>query len=247
MGLFAALLSGIPGCASSDTVLRRNTGDNLTARLKLGMTNSDVDLAIADLRKWIESDGAGSVTSEKQLYFLYEQDYYPKDVLKTVDVGTPCRVFTYWTNPAGGKTGALKLFFDENTQRLRGWVNYPSAYSINKFMHEKITSQLKWSEGGLYKGMSHDQVHALIGKPEEIIAAPKESREIHEDHFWVIKPNLDPIKQKIEVYSYSISNGERRRVYLLYYPAADRLNSWGYDHAWEEAARYLREQGAKQK
>ncbi len=38
-------------------------------------------------------------------------------------------------------------------------------------------------------------------------------------------------------YTYALPNGEQRKVYLLWY--AQVLAGWGYNHAHEEAERYL--------
>lgn len=229
----------------------------LWTKLHIGMTNDEVNTFISELKtdknRFVGTgfDTIGSEcikskyhcfgSSDESILRLYGSyfDRYPYDTLKTVNIGTPYRYVDYWNSPTG--QSRIYLFFDENTNLLRGWLRPGLKYSNDKFMHEKLTSQLKWSEGGLYKGMTHGQVYALIGQPEEIIATPKESREINEDYFWVVKPNLDLAKQKIAVYSYLTSSGKRRHVYLLYYPAADELNSWGYDLAWDEAERYQHE------
>jgi hypothetical protein len=241
IALLALLIALLAGCASPGTTsLRGNTGDMIVERLKVGMSNAEIDAAIADLRKWISSDGSGTIRSEFLLHSLYQQSYFPKDVLSSIEVGERCRALGYWTNPAGGQVAELKLFYDAD-QRLRGWVNYPSAYSQDKFMHEALTSRLTSAENGVRRGMSRSQVRALIGPPVEVVPVPAESRAVYDDHFWNILPNLDPPKQRMEVYKYSLSDGSARRVFLLYYPAADELNSWGYDHAWEEAERYERE------
>ncbi|MES2364652.1 MAG: hypothetical protein V4563_02030 [Pseudomonadota bacterium] len=247
MGLLAMIAGLLSSCAASgDLRPSQNLGDMIVARLHVGMTHNEVDAAIGDLKKYLFEDGNKTVKSEQDLYSLYGDNYYPKDMLKVVEVGTPYRLLAYWTNYAGRDAGTLLLFFDKDTQRLRGWVNTPSEWSRDKFMHERITSQLKWSEGGVVKGMTHAQVHALIGEPVEIIAPPQDSRALYENHFWVSGANFFR-NQKIEVYSYALDSGEKRRVYLLYYPAADELNGWGYDHAWEEAERYQREQDGQKK
>ncbi|MES2406219.1 MAG: hypothetical protein V4528_02710 [Pseudomonadota bacterium] len=250
MGLVAMIAGLLSSCAASgDLRPSQNLGDMIVARLHVGMKRNEIEAAIGDLRKYVMEDdfmAVDSIKSEQFLYMLYGFDYFPRDILRTFEVGTPYRILSYWTNYAGRDAGTLLLFFDKDTQRLRGWVNTPSEWSRDKFMHERITSQLKWSEGGAVKGMTHAQVHALIGEPVEIIAPPQDSRALYENHFWVSGANFFR-NQKIEVYSYALDSGEKRHVYLLYYPAADELNGWGYDHAWEEAERYQREQGGQKK
>ncbi len=244
--VFLAILIGpqVACSASGDVRHSQNTGDQIAARLRIGMTNGEVDAAIGDTKKYLWEDTIKFVESDRHIFRLYKDNYYPKDVLDVVEVGTPFRLLAYWTNYAGRNAGTLRLFFDNDSQRLRGWVNTASLFAREKFMHERITSQLKWSEGGAVKGMTHLQVRALVGEPTEIILPPKITRSLYEDHFWVSGTAFFA-KQKIEVYSYLLDSGERRRVYLLYYPAADELNGWGYDHAWEEAERYQRAQGAQ--
>ena len=246
MGLVAMIAGLLSSCAASgDLRPRQNLGDMIAARLHVGMTHNEVDAAISDLKKYLFEDGNKTVKSEQYLYSLYGDNYYPKDVLKVVEVGTPYRLLAYWTNYAGRDAGTLLLFFDKDTQRLRGWVNTPSEWSLDKFMHERLTSQLRWSDFGLNRGMTHAQVRALIGDPVEIISL-SESRAVYENHFWVTVP-LFSSKPTFEVYSYTLDSGEKRHVYLAYYDGADQLNYWGYDHAWEEAERYQREQDGQKK
>jgi hypothetical protein len=243
VGLLAMFTAMLASCATGgDVWVRNNLGEYIMARLQVGMSSSDVDLAIANVKKYVWEDSVKAVESDTDVYALYKDNYYPKDFLESVDVGTQFRVLAYWTNYAGRDAGTLRLFFDERSHRLRGWVNTATLYSRDKFMHERLTSQLRTSEGGSKKGMSHAQVHALIGEPVEIISSWKRSRALYADRFWAFggPPFQD---QKIEVYRYPIDGGERR-VFLVYYRNADRLYDWGYDHAWDEAARYGREHAA---
>jgi hypothetical protein len=246
IGLLTALLVLLPACSvKSDVRLSRNLGDLLIAKLDVGMTTSEVDDVLAEQKKYLLSEERGLIKSEQSLYSLYQDNYYPRDFLNLIQVGARYRLVSYWTNYAGRNSGVLLLFFDEVKQTLIGWVNTASASALNNFMHERLTSQLRWSSNGLNKGMTHAQVHAVLGEPTEVITPPKESRAIYENYFWVMSPLLDGKNQKIEVYRYKLSNGNERSVYLIYCPAADELNSWGYDYAGEEADRYLREQQAQ--
>jgi hypothetical protein len=246
MGLLTAFLalfsaSGLKG----EERPQANFGDQMIARLHVGMGSQEVESIIVEHKKYLLSDSWMVIESERDVYRHYRNNYYPPGFLKTIEIGTPYRVVNYWTNYAGRNTGVLLLFFDQNKQRLVGWVGTASSKARDKFMHERLTSQLRWSSNGLNKGMTHAQVHAVLGAPTEVITPPKESRAIYEDYFWVMSPLLDGKNQKIEVYRYRISSGNERSVYLIYYPAADELDSWGYDYAGEEADRYLREQQAQ--
>lgn len=242
----AAMVIGVlASCATSgEGQLRLNLGDLVIERLHIGMTSAEVDVAIGDLKQYVREDLEQHVRSELYLFNFYSDNYFPKDVLKTVQIGSTYRVLTYYTNRSKRNAGTLAMFFDDETKRLRGWANSSSEQSRDKFMHERLTSQLKTSEGGSEKGMSHAQVHALIGEPDEIISPPSESRAIYENHFWLYGASFAK-NDKIEVYTYSLGYGTKRRVYLLYYSAADRLRGWGYDHSWEEAERYLLEKTSK--
>ncbi len=246
MGLFATVLSVLPSWAlTGGGNLEKNTGDRIVARLQVGMTVEKVRAVIADFKDLVTEGAPDPVKTEEEIFRLYTKEYYPRDFLKTVRVGTSFMRYSYWITAHASMY--LDLFFDESKQ-LRGWVNEPSEYSRDKFMHERLTSKLRSSLGGIRKGMMRAQVHALIGPPAEVIAPPKEkSRTLYEDHFFVSPPIFDLKKQQLEVYSYMLQNGAKRRVYLFYYPAADELLSWGYDHAREEAERYLREQAAQKK
>ena len=239
IGQWVVLAGLLSSCVTGGEVrLRQNLGDMIIPRLQIGMTHSEVDAAIVDLRKYVISDDRMTIQSESLLFGFFSDDYYPKDVLKTVEVGTAYRVLGYRTSGSGA--GSICLFFDDRTQRLRGWANTPSSLSRDKFMHEWLTSQLIWSDSGARKGMSRAQVYALIGRPVEIVDLLQKSRNLYEDHFWVQSP-----WKGVEVYGYRLSNETTRRVYLIYYPKADELLGWGYDHAWEEAERYLREKAQK--
>ena len=45
----------------------------------------------------------------------------------------------------------------------------------------------------------------------------------------------------MDVYTYRLESGAERKVYLMYYYGDGTVQNWGYDHAWEEQERYLRE------
>lgn len=243
IGLIATSLNSCMGFERADNdEFRQNVGDQITTRLRVGMSPDETNMAIAGFEKLIMKDAQRVIDNELYLYFLYTDDYSPRDVLETVQVGSRYRILEYWTNFAGGQTGAVKLFLDEDTGRVRGWANSASEYSKRKFMHERLTSHLRGSYDGLHRGMSHEQVYALIGFPGETIEPPKKwSRALFTDHFWVSLPPTRSTAKKLEVYAYTTESGATRRVYLEYYAGADRLISWGYDHAWEEADRYIRE------
>jgi hypothetical protein len=251
MGLLASLTGLLSSCATSGEVgLSANVGDRIIQRLQVGMTSSEVDIAIGDLRKDLLTDGMMTISSESYLYDMYLDNYYPKDFLKTIEVGQTYRALSYWTNYAGSNQGALQLFFDKSTDRLLGWVNSSSAHSLDKFMYERLTSKLKIADsfGDL---MTPEQVHALIGLPNRVIEAPKQlSRTLFEDHFWQSKFYLPPTSKdtkQFEVYEYDLKDDEKRRVYVAYTRADPGLIAFGYDHAWEEAERYLHEQEAQRK
>jgi hypothetical protein len=240
IGRWVVLAGLLSACATGgEERLRQNLGDPIVSRLQIGMTSGEVDAAIGDLRKYVTSDDLMKIDSEDQIFSLYRKDYYPKGLLSSVTAGTPYRVLGYRTSGVAG--GSLLLFFDDGAKRLRGWANAHSQQSIDKFMHEQVTSLLKVNDG-YNKGMTHAQVHALIGPPAEIILPPRtSSRAQYEDHFWTKTPPLLDVIKQLEVYTYPLSNGEKRRVYLGYYRNPDQLVLWGYDHAWNEAERYLRE------
>lgn len=242
LALLVALLALLASCASLDgAASRRNTGDRITERLRLGMTTLDVDAALSYAAEWIEYDRANlSVESDEQVLHWYQRDYHPRDILASIRPDARYRTLVYWMDKPGGATGSLVLFFDERNQRLRGWVNSPSAHFREKFMHERITAQLAPPEGARQR-MTRAQVRALLGTPDDIIPAfPKASKAVLEDHFWASAlPTLEWAKQ-IEVYFYPLENGDVRRIYIAFYRTGDALLTYGYDRAWEEADRYAR-------
>jgi hypothetical protein len=140
--------------------------------------------------------------------------------------------------------GTLDLFFDDSTQKLRGWINSESAYSRDRFLHERLTSKLKLSFDSPSR-LTKSQVHALIGLPTRVIApAQRESTSLYFDHFWQTDSARTPTvanTDELEVYEYALATGETRHVYVGYTRANDKLIIYGYDQAWEEAERYARE------
>ena len=237
------------GCATweqKDFYASRNTGDNISSSLKLGMTIDEIRAIVSasSYKDYVKEEPLDSILTEREIYRLYGYAQYPKEILADLKIGAKYRRYSYWITPNSNE--AIYLFFDAQGG-LRGWANYPSGLTFERFWHERLTSKLRWAGNGLQKGMTHSEVYALIGKPTEIIDAPEESRAVYEDHFWCWSPNWNPEKQKMEVYTYPLSNGAQRRVYLLYYPAADELNDCGYDNAWEEGERYIREKKTPQK
>jgi hypothetical protein len=88
-----------------------------------------------------------------------------------------------------------------------------------------------------------------------------------------LDPPVRDIVKRLEVYSYPLVGGGERRVYLGYTefprfkyrfvskenpraqvpnpdyvgPQQDELTVWGYDHAWEEGERYIRDETRQKK
>jgi hypothetical protein len=239
--LMAHLLSS---CAQQPTKLRQNLGDQIIARLHIGMTGSEVDGATAELKAYVIRESEMTLKSERDIFRRYSDDYFPKDLLSSVAVGTKFKSVVYWINYAGRNMGTLDLFFDDSTQKLRGWINSESAYSRDRFLHERLTSKLKLSFDSRSR-LTKSQVHALIGLPTRVIApAQRESTSLYYDHFWQTDSARTPTvanTDELEVYEYALATGETRHVYVGYTRANDKLIIYGYDHAWEEAERYARE------
>ena len=256
--LFAVALSlFLSSCASEPP--EANFGASINKKFHIGMTNEEVSVVVNDLkanekhfmgsgfssRSGYSTVGSPCNTSkylcdgdpDKYLFMLYMDEQYPYDVLRKVTNETQYRYIEY------AYAAQLYLFFDENTKLLRGWVNN-RGYSRHEFMHERLTSKLKL-EYGVVSHMSKDEVHALIGFPTETIDAPKKlSREILEDHYWNSATYFPPTlgsADNWEIYEYALETGAKRRVYLIYAHGHNKLIAFGYDHATEEAERYLQE------
>jgi hypothetical protein len=239
------------GCATDiwpqDYFASRNTGDRIATSLRLGMSMEDIRSIVSksDYRDYAKEGPLDSVLSEKELNGFYWYPHYPKDILKDLKVGTEYKWFSYWIT--ANTNVAIYLFFDESG-RLKGWANYPSKLTLEKYLHERVTSQIRCSKFGLQKGMTRAQIHALIGNPSEMFPTLPEGRSILEDHFWFSIGEPELHNRIIELYTYGLSNGTQRRVYVIYYPGSDQpCSDWGYDQAWEEGERYIRDTGEKQK
>jgi len=154
------------------------------------------------------------------------------------------RSVVYWINYAGRNIETLDQFFYDSTQKLGGWINSESAYSRDRFLHERLTSKHKLSLNS-HSRLPETQVHALIGLPTRVIApAQRENTSLYYDHFWQTESALTPTvanTAELEVYEYTLATGATRHVYVGYTRANDKLIIYGYDHAWEEAERYARE------
>jgi hypothetical protein len=220
--------------------LDANTGDRIASELKIGMTPEEIQNVVSSSssKRYVVAGRPRSISSDAELYNLYGYERYPTNVLKDVVVGTEYTPYGYWITP--NSYVALNLFFD-SLGRLRGWANYPSKLSLEKYWHESLTSKLRVKTE--VRGMTHAQVHTAIGEPTEIISLPTaRSRTWAEDHFWqsqsIELPPINDIVKRLEVYTYPLDNGTQRRVYLGYYEKSDELVLWGYDHAHEEGERY---------
>jgi hypothetical protein len=182
---------------------------------------------------------------------LYTYERVPYDLLKDMPAFTPYWLYPYAVNSLTSHN--LRLFFD-SSEKLKGWIKEHSELTRDKFMHERLTSQLRI-------GMSRADVRRRIGMPDEVRKVPKPTttqnsesqlREFHDDTYWSSNP-VYVFGNEIEVYSYTLPNGQRRHVFLSYnkyvmgkpdYPNVG-LDQYGYDHAWEEVERYLAEKASR--
>lgn len=202
-------------------------GDRLAGKLLIGMSSSEVETTIGAPSNVFRY---GDVS-----YLTYTLDRTPYDVLREVADDTLLATYPYWF---GSSQHSLFLFFDDK-KRLRGWFKNHSEWSRDKFNHERLTSKID-------VGMNRAKVHDRIGKPESVVPLPvTKSPAFYDDRYWTEEP-LDGFNKEMEVYSYDLPGGQRRHVYLMYLNN-DKLKLWGYDHAWQEAERYLAEQAAKKK
>lgn len=222
MGLLAFLAVGLAGCLAP----RPDKGDLWAEKLHIGMSSADVQAVIGEPKVVLPLGGFR--------YLLYLGERVPYDLLHGMPDDTNYLVYPY---PVSSMTDhALCLFFDDN-DRLRGWVKDHSDLTREKFLHEKLTSQVA-------VGMSRAKIHAIIGKPDAVVPLPRErSPEYYEDRYWT-KPPLDGFNKQMDVHAYELESGKRRHVFLIYNNKS-QLYMWGYDHAHEEAERYLAEQAAR--
>lgn len=246
---FLASSVTLSGCAVNKPAKpAQNLGDQIASRLHLGMNQKEIDDAIGDLKKYVISEHKMTIKTENDILRRYHANYFPRTFVKTLEVGTTYKMLMYWTHYAGRNVGTLELYFDANTQQLRGWVNTVSDRYRDKFLHEQLTSRLGLSLSYRVR-LTKKQVYALIGLPTRVIEAPqKETRELYDDHFWQLDSASAPILEntpRLEVYEYDLGNGVKRKVFVGYTRVNDRLIFFGYDHAWEEAERYTREAAAQ--
>lgn len=221
----SSILGFFCGCTSA----RANGGDAIVSQLRIGMTKEHVTKALGIDRR------VNKFRIPNDLYtFLGE--VVPYDLPSHIPDETEMWTYGYWVNSNTKNT--VDVFFGKDG-RVIGWAKQHSKQSWDKYQHERLTSQLK-------KGMSEEKVKILLGSPHTIISLPnQESREIYSDHFWIKDPVTPGLKDwPMWVYTYPLAGGKVRRVHL-FFGSRHQLEGWGYDHAHEEAERYLREQGAK--
>jgi hypothetical protein len=245
MGILSSCTIAAPSTQAQNNIkLSRNLGDYIIPKLQVGMSEKEVESALTELKKYIVAENVMHIRSENDVFYRYRQDYFPKGLLKNIAIGTHFKSLQYWTHYSGRNMGTLELYFDDETKQLRGWINTPSAYSQDLFLHERLTSKLKIAIDSRTR-MTRTQVLELIGPPTRIaLPVEQESRELYEDHFWqshsFLPPNAESTKQ-VEVYEYELDNGKKRHVYVAYTRVNEKLVFFGYDHSWEEAERYARE------
>lgn len=230
MGLLSILGFGSSGCLE----LRADKGDAWAQKLRIGMPLSEVHQIMGAPKSKLDVS--------RFRYLFYLRDRTPYDLLRNLEKDASCWSYPY---PVSSMTDHAICIFSDEQDRVIGWVKHHSELSRDKFMHEKLTAQLRADTLG--RGMTRAEVYSQIGKPEVISSLPREqTEEFYEDRYWTEEP-LSGIYKDMEVYSYRLANGQTRNVFLIYATQADKLHLWGYDHAWEEAERYLAEQAAKKK
>lgn len=244
MGILSSCKIAAPSVqAQNNAKLSSNLGDYIIPKLRVGMSDKEVDSALTEFKKYFIAEYVMHIRSENDVFYRYREDYFPKDLLKKMAIGTPFKSLQYWTHYTGKNIGILELYFDKETKQLRGWVN-KTDYSRDKFLHERLTSKLKITHESRGR-MTRMQVLELLGQPTRTaLPAKQESRELYEDHFWEShsfgSPTVESTNQ-MDVYEYDLDNGKKRHVYVAYTRVNDKLVFFGYDHAWEEAERYARE------
>lgn len=245
MGILSSCTIAAPSTQAQNNIkLSRNLGDYIIPKLQVGMSEKEVESALTELKKYIVAENVMHIRSENDVFYRYRQDYFPKGLLKNIAIGTYFKSLQYWTHYSGRNMGTLELYFDDETKQLRGWINTPSTYSQDLFLHERLTSKLKIAIDSRTR-MTRTQVLELIGPPTRIaLPVEKESRELYEDHFWQSHSFLPPTAEstnQMDVYEYELGNGKKRHVYVAYTRVNEKLVFFGYDHAWEEAERYALE------
>ena len=244
MGILSSCKIAMPSAqAQSEMKLHRHLGDYMISKLQIGMSDKEVDSALTDMKQFIIGEYVMQIRSEKDVFYRYREDYFPKNLLKNMAIGTPFKSLQYWTHYTGKNIGILELYFDDKTKQLRGWVN-KTDYSRDKFLHERLTSKLKIRHESRDR-MTRTQVLELLGQPTRTaLPAKQESRELYEDHFWESHSFGSPTAEstnQMDVYEYDMGNGKKRHVYVAYTRANEKLIFFGYDQAWEESERYSRE------
>lgn len=246
--VWLCLLGMLSGCASPLAgPLQRNYGDLILDRVKLGMSYQAADTALADVKQYFIEDRLMDISQDNVTLGVFVNEHYPKDIAGLMQSGPQARRIVYWINGYRDAKGYAYLLFDKKTSLLTGWQNSASEYSRDKYMHEKLTLRLHIPEA--YYGynessyMHHDEVYAAIGRPADIIPlSVKLDPRLYDDHFW-FRGEI-PVRSasvEMEVYRYAVADGSNRNVYLVYQHGL--LMHWGYDHAWEEGARYLKQVG----
>ena len=236
--LVIGLIGTLGACAGTTASSRTDKGDEMVAKLRVGMDRKEVLAAIGP-PELVAVRGQ----EKTSIGYEYQTDRYPYDILSRVPLDAPYWVYPYWAS--SNNKQFLHLYFDAGEKQLLGWTKQFSQYARRKFRSERLTGRLEVSSPP-YRGMSRAEVYAMIGAPQEKLQLPPRSREIYEDHYWSQDPHLTLVKE-IEKYQYEYKSGQTRTVYLGYYRGADELRFFGFNHAWEEAERYLAEQAAKQK
>ncbi|MFZ6873978.1 hypothetical protein ACO0LF_18120 [Undibacterium sp. Di27W] len=181
---------------------------------------------------------------DSHLFDFYRAQQFPYDVLKQVSNGTPFFQVDYLSGPG---MRCIYLFFDPNTQLLRGWVANTNLWSL-AYWQERLGSKLKREYGRVSHGHTKKaEVYALIGPPKTIIATPtKMSRELLDDHYWdsmTLDPPTGKWSNRWEVYEYLLEDGAVRHVYMIYAGDNNSLTAYGYDHAHLEVERFKRARG----
>jgi hypothetical protein len=254
MLLLAGLMLTLGSCAQAPRAI--SSEEAIINTLRIGMTDQEVSAVVADLKAHeshflgsgfyareqnetvgqpcVQYKGLCGSNPDMYLFDLFDGEPFPRDVLKEVGNGTPHRIIEYAYNRF------IYLYFDANTQRLRGWVKKPLNHP-ERFLQERIATRLGIANAYV-KRFTREQVYALIGPPNEVFARLKSlPRELREDHFWY-NGHVPDLQESgpLELYEYPIGSGVKRRVILAYHSRNGRLTAFGYNHAWEEADRYTR-------
>ena len=179
----------------------------------------------------------GPATKQFELRLLSEVISFgieenPSNLFSTLVLGTETWRYTFWVTSNDRRK--VQIFFSKDGHVI-GWVKDRSAAAIEKYMHERLTMQLK-------DDMRQLQVRALFGAPQEILHRQISSDdlvEIYADHFWTKDRSYWDAAWEIWIYRYPLGNNIERKVYIAWNKVG--VDGWGYDHAHLEAERYLRE------